>query len=136
MELGGDLGAGDRAEVEALQAREHRGADLGWVGGAEDEDDPWWRLLEPLQEGVPGVIREAVHLVEDEDLALQVGWRVRNKGDQVLAHVVDAVGGGGVGFDHVEGGALCNGDARAAGAAGFALGGGEAVERLGNDAGG
>ena len=136
MELGGDLGAGDRAEVEALQAREDGRADLGWVGRTEDEDDPWWRLLEPLQEGIPGVIREAVHLVEDEDLALQVGWRVRNKGDQVLAHVVDAVGGGGVGFDHVEGGAFCNGDARAAGAAGFALGGGEAVERLGNDAGG
>ena len=77
-----------------------------------------------------------MHLVEDEDLALQVGWRVRNKGDQVLAHVVDAVGGGGVGFDHVEGGAFCNGDARAAGAAGFALGGGEAVERFGDDAGG
>ena len=77
-----------------------------------------------------------MHLVEDEDLALQVGWRVRNKGDQVLAHVVDAVRSGGVGFDYIEGGAFCNGDAGAAGAAGLALGGGEAVERLGNDTGG
>ena len=77
-----------------------------------------------------------MHLIEDQDLALEVRWWVRNKGDQVLAHVVDAVRGGGVGFDHVEGSAFGNGDAGAAGAARFALGGSEAVERLGNDAGG
>ena len=77
-----------------------------------------------------------MYLVKDQDLALQVGWRVGDERDQVLAHVVDAVRGGGVGFHDVEGGARSNGDAGATGAAGFALGWGEAVQRLGDDAGG
>jgi hypothetical protein len=60
----------DRSEVESLQARKDRGTNARRVGGAEDEDDAWWRLFEPLEERVPGVIREAGHFVKEEDLAL------------------------------------------------------------------
>ena len=86
----------DRSEVESLQARKDRGTNARRVGGAEDEDDAGWRLFEPFEERVPGVICEAVHLVKDEDLPLQVGRRIGDQWDQIFADIINAVGGGGV----------------------------------------
>jgi hypothetical protein len=86
----------DRSEVESLQARKDCRTNARRIGGTENEDDARWRLLEPLEERVPGVIGEAVHLVKDEDLPLQVSWRVGDEWDQIFADIINAVGGGGV----------------------------------------
>ena len=64
-------------EQERLAARAHRGADVLQLGRAEDEDEVWRRLLDQLQERVPGCVRQLVRLVEDVDLvATLAGWRI------------------------------------------------------------
>ena len=90
-ELRGDLLLRDRSEVESLQPREDRGTDLRGIGGAEDEDDPGWRLFEPLEQCVPGIVGESVHLVEDQHLPLEIGRRIRDQRNQIFADVIDAV---------------------------------------------
>ena len=90
-ELRSDLLLRDGAEVESLQSREDRWSNLGRVGGAEDEDDSGRRLFKPLEQRVPGVIGESMHLIKDQHLALQIcGW-IGDQRDQILTHVVDAV---------------------------------------------
>ena len=56
------------------------------------------RLLERLEQRVPGVLGDLVRLVEDVDLAPQVGRRVVEALPE-LAHVVDAAVGRGVDLD-------------------------------------
>ena len=103
------------------------------LGGGEHEDGLRRRLLERLQEGVPGLFGQHVRLVEDVDLPAAAG---RGVGDALaqVADVVDGAVGGGVHLDHVDRGA---GGDRHAGLA-FAAGGDRraaalAVERAGED---
>ena len=97
----------ERSEREALEARDDGRADLARVGRAEDEEDAVGRLLERLEEDVPALL-DALDLVDDEDLAAQVG-RGRVDARQQLAHVVDLVVGRGVELDDVERTALADG---------------------------
>ena len=68
------------------------------------------RLLERLQQGVEGLLREHVHFVDDVDLVAGDERLVVRAVDQV-ANVVDAGVGGGVHLDHVEMPALDDGAA-------------------------
>ncbi len=91
---------------------DRRGHLLG-LGRGEHEDRVRRRLLERLQERVPGRGREHVRLVEDVDLAAPADRRVGDALAQ-LADVVDGVVGRGVHLDHVERGGARDRDARVA----------------------
>ena len=131
-QLGQDLRLGQRLEGVALQARDDGRANLGWVGRAEDEEDVVGRLLERLEQHVPAFL-DALDLVDDEDLAGEVGRRGVDARQQV-AHVVDPVVRGGIELDHVERAAVADGDAGLARVVGLAVDWIKAVDRLGDDA--
>ena len=133
-ELALDLGDGQPPDVEALEARQDRRREARRLGRGEHEHDEVGRLLERLEQGVPGVARDLVRLVEDVDLAPELAGRVR----QPLAQVpdgVDAAVARGVDLDEVERGALPDRDARRAAVAGVAVLQVGAVDRLGEDPG-
>ena len=108
------------------------GGHLLRVRRGEHEDDVARRLLERLQQRVGRRGREHVDLVDDVDLPAPRGAQP-GVGHQV-AHGVHTVVGGRIELVHVERAALGDLDARGAGAAGFAIDGGLAVERLGQNA--
>ena len=121
-------------EHERLAARPDRREHLREVGRAEDEDEMGRRLLDQLQQGVEGGVRELVRLVEDVDLVASLD-RLEDDVLADLADVVDAPLGRSVHLDHVE---RCPRGDRAAGVALVAGGRGRAlraVERLGDDPG-
>ena len=107
------LGVGDQAqhldeilqarplEDERLAARAHGRQHLREIGRAEDEDEVRRRLLDQLQERVPGGVRELVRLVEDVDLVAPLD-RLEHDAVADLADVVDAALRRGVHLDHVE----------------------------------
>ena len=95
----------DAAQVEALAARQHRHRHLADLGGGEDELGVRRRLLQRLQQRVERRRRQHVNFVEDVDLVARLHRRVADRVVD-LAHVVDAVVGGGVHLDHVEMAAL------------------------------
>ena len=97
----GDLLERGPLEVEALAAVDDRRHHLVRLGRAEHEDGVRRRLLERLQERVPGLAGEHVRLVEDVDLPAPGGRRVADPLAQV-ADVVDRAVRGGVHLDHVE----------------------------------
>ncbi len=121
----------ERAEVEALDAREDRRPDLAGIGRAEDEEDVRRRLLERLEEDVPS-LRDPLDLVDDEYLRREVRRR-RVDARQELADVVDPVVGRGVELDDVQGAALADRVAGGTGVARLAVGHVRAVDRLGED---
>ena len=88
-------------EDERLAARAHRLQHLGQIGGAEDEDEVGRRLLDQLQQRVPGCVGELVRLVEDVDLEAALD-RLEHDALADLADVVDAALRGGIHLDHVE----------------------------------
>ena len=115
-----------------LRAAADRRRHLLRVGRGEHEDDVARRLLERLQQCVGRRRREHVDLVDDVDLPAP---RSAQPGvGHEVAHGVHTVVGGRIELVHVERAALGDLDARGAGAAGFAVDGGLAVERLGQDA--
>ena len=76
-------------EDERLAARSHGRDDLRELRRAEDEDEVRRRLLDQLEQGVPGGRRELVRLVDDVDLVAALrGLQHRPLAD--LAHLVDA----------------------------------------------
>ena len=128
----GDLLQRRALEVEALAAVDDRRHHLVRLGGREHEDGVRRRLLERLQERVPGLAGEHVGLVEDVDLPAPGRRRVADPLAQV-ADVVDRAIRGGVHLDHVERAAGGDRQARlalAARAQGRAV---DAVERAGED---
>ena len=131
-ELALDLGDRQASDVVALEARQDRRREPRRLGRGEHEDHELGRLLERLQERVPGVLRDLVRLVEDVDLALELARGIR----QALAEVadrVDAAVAGGVDLDEVQRRALADRDAGRAGVAGVAVAQVRAVDRLGED---
>ena len=101
---------------------------------AQDEDGVGRRLLERLQERVPGLAGEHVRLVEDVDLPAPGRGRIAH----ALAQVADVVDGAirrRVHLDHVERGAGGDGAAGLALAARRDRGAVHAVERAGEDLG-
>lgn len=111
------------------------GENLVFLGRGQDEDGVVGRLLEGLQKCVEGRRREHVHLVDDEDLVLPDLRRYAHLVDED-ADVVDRVVRCGVELDDVVGTLFVEGAARLTFVAGFArLGGVEAVDCLGKDAG-
>ena len=134
VELALDLGDGQAPDVEALEARQDRRREARRLGRGEHEHDEVGRLLERLEQRVPGVAGDLVRLVEDVDLAPELAGRVR----QPLAQVpdgVDAAVARGVDLDEVERRALADRDARRAAVAGVAVLQVGAVDRLGEDPG-
>ena len=135
LELPGDLGHGEPPDVEALQPRQDRGRELLRVRRGEHEGHELGRLLERLEERVPGVLRDLVRLVEDVDLPPQVGRGVGEPLAQ-LAHGLDPAIGGRVDLDQVQRPALADRDARRAAVAGVRVRLEiRAVDRLGQDPG-
>ena len=74
-------------EHERLAARPHRREHLLQLGRAEDEDEVRRRLLDELEERLPGSIRELVRLVEDVDLVAALDGLE----DDALADLADIV---------------------------------------------
>ena len=91
-------------EVEAVAAVDDRGRHLVRLGRRQHEHHVLGRLLERLQERVPGRRREHVRLVEDVDALAALHRRERHVLAQ-LADVVDRVVRRRVHLDHVERGA-------------------------------
>ena len=91
------------------------------LGRREDEEGVGRRLLQRLEQRVEGRWREHVHLVEDVDLLVGA---LRRDADRLaqLAHVVDAVVGGGVHLDDVQGAAGLEAAAGLAGPARLGVG--------------
>ena len=91
----------DPAQIEALAARQHRDRHFADFGGGENEFGVRRRLFQRLQQRVEGGAREHVHFVEDIDFVARRDRRIAD-GVVDLAHVVDAVMGGGIHLDDVE----------------------------------
>ena len=88
-------------EDERLTTRADGRDHLREVRRAEHEDEVGRRLLDELQERVPGLIRELVRLVDDVDLVLALG-RAEHRSLADLAHLVDPALRCRVHLDHVE----------------------------------
>ncbi len=91
----------DPAQVEALAARQDGDRDLADLGGGEDELGVRRRLFQRLEQRVERLRGEHVNFVEDIDLVARADRRIAD-GVVDLAHVVDAVVGGGVHLDDVD----------------------------------
>ena len=89
LEVLRELLHGDAAEVEALAPADDRRRHLVRLGGGEHEPDAGRRLLEDLQQGVEGLAREALRLVDDVDL-LAAHRRRGGRAFAELAGVLDA----------------------------------------------
>ena len=131
-ESAGDVGPFDPAQVEALTTADHGGQHLVHFCGGKDELCVRGRFFNGLEQRVPCVLGKHVHFVNNIDLELG--------GDGQVQHILAEFAGlfhlgvgGGVDFDHVHIGFICNGLAGGALAAGFAVNGVEAVHRLGKD---
>ena len=105
------------------------------LGGGEDEFDVRRRLFERLEQGVEGADRQHVDFVDDVDLEAAAAGPILHVAAQV-ADLFDAVVAGAVDFEDVD--ILAGGDAATgvADAAGFRCRAVDAVEGLGEDAGG
>ena len=131
-ELALDLGNGQPPDVEPLEARQDRRRKARRLGRREHEDDEIRRLLERLEQRVPGVLRDLVRFVEDVDLAAQLAGRVR----QTLAQVADGIDAAvarRVDLDEVERRPLADGDAGRAAVARVAVLQVRAIDGLGED---
>ena len=132
-QLSGDLLDGHAPEVEALHSRQDSRPDPVAVGRAEDEHHVVGRLFQRLEEDIPALL-DALDLVDDEDLVLQIRRRGEDPWQQ-LAHVVDAVVRGGVHLADVQGPSFADSHARGASVTWLAVTQVGAVERLGQDSG-
>ena len=72
---------------------------------AEDEEQVGWRLLDQLQQRVPGLRGQLVRLVDDVDLVAALDG-LEHDALADLADVVDSALRRGVHLDHVERGAV------------------------------
>ena len=124
----------DAGEVVPLAAGEDGGRDLLDLRRGEDEDDVGRRLFQRLQQGVEGRCGQHVHLIDDVYLIMAGAGGIGCLVPQV-ADVVHAVVGGSVHFHHIEDAAVVDAFADLALAAGVAILGMEAVDRLGKDLG-
>ena len=98
----GDEQAGiDPAQVEPLAARQHGHRHLADLGGGEDEFCVRRRLFQRLQERIERSPREHVHLIENIHLRACAYRRVPDRIID-LAHVIDAIVGGGVHLDDID----------------------------------
>ena len=99
--MGGQPRRRDQLEVEALAARQDRRRDLVHLGRGEHEDHMRRRLFQRLQERVPRVRRQHVHLVDDVDLAPRPRRQVPDPLQDRLG-LLDLGVGGGVDLDDVD----------------------------------
>ncbi len=76
VELALDLGDREAPDVEALEAGEDGGREGRRLGRGEHEDDEVRRLLDRLEQGVPGRPGDLMRLVEDVDLSPELAGRV------------------------------------------------------------
>ena len=120
-----DLGGIDAAQVEALQAAEHRRRGLGdllRLGGGEHEHHARRRLLENLEQRIPRLAGEHVCLVHDVDLVAIAGRGRIHRAFAQIACIVHAAVRRRVDLDHVQRGAATpDACAGAAGAARLAV---------------
>ena len=100
-ELAHELGQPGPREREGLASRADGREHLRQVGRAEDEDEVRRRLLDQLQQRVPGGVGELVRLVEDVDLVAALD-RLQDDALADLADVVDPALRRRVHLDHVE----------------------------------
>ena len=125
---------GNGLQIETLTAGNDGGQDLVDFGGGENELHVFGGLLHRLEQNVPRHLGKHVDFVDDVDLVAAphgTGQHVLGQ----LTHGLRAVPAGGVDLDHVEGTLFGHGPAVLAFAAGLALFGVQAVQRLGEDPG-
>ena len=125
----------DVGEVETLAARQDRDRQFLNFGGGEDEFDVRGRLFEGLQQRVERLLRQHVNFVDDVNLVAAAGWSEADVLPE-FAGIINSAVACTVDFQHID--ILSLGDGQAA----FALvarcrgRAGDAVQRLGQDAGG
>ena len=132
LQLGLDILLSDPAELEDLTARDDRIRDLVRIGGREQEHRMGGRFLEGLQKGIERLPREALHLVDDVDLA-PITNRVGLHRIADAADVIYAVVGGPVDLHHIDIPATLDLKAPIALQAGLHCGALHAIHRLGDD---
>ncbi len=101
---------------------------MGFRGG-EEKFHIFWGLFQGLEEGVPGAGGEHVDFVDDIDFILAFDRGIEDLVSDA-PHVINAVMAGRIDFNDVQGGPCGNFLAGIALAAGFAVNGMFAVERL------
>ena len=91
----------DPAQVETLAAAQDGHRHLADLGGGENEFGVRRRLFQRLQQGVEGLVRQHVHLVEHIDLVARLDGGVADAFDDV-ADAFDAGVAGGVHLNHIH----------------------------------
>ena len=135
LQPGVDQVGRNAAEIEPLATGDNRGENLVGLGGAEDENHMAGRFFQCLEEGVGGRVGEHVGFVDYIDLASALdGGKVDLF--PYVSYLVDAAVAGGVEFDDVHEPPFVNRLANSADVAGVAVLKIEAVDHLGQDAGG
>ena len=136
LQLVGDGAGADGPELELLGARADRVRNLVQLRRRHDELHVRRRLLDRFQQGVEGMVRELMHLVDDEDLEAVADRPQAEAADDHLTDLVHLGVGGGVDLEDVDVAALGDFDAGIADPARVHRRTVDAVERLGEDAGG
>ena len=107
-------GSRGRWNTNVWQRERTVGEHLLQLGRAEDEDEVGRRLLDELEQCLPGRVRELVRLVEDVDLVAPLDG-LEHDALADLADVVDPALRGGIHLDDVERGAVRDREADRAG---------------------
>lgn len=97
--------AGDGAEIEALAAGEDGGKDFLDLGGGEDEFYVFGGFFEGFEEGVEGGVGEHVDFIDVVDFELTAGGGEFYRFAE-FADLFDAIVGGAIDFEDVEGAAF------------------------------
>ena len=133
LQLLHDIGHRDSGKVIDLAARQNGGDHLLLFGGRQDKDGIFGRLLQRLEEGVEGSLRQHVHLIDDEHAVTSRLRRNAHLFGQV-ADVVHAVVRCAIQLIDIVGALLVECLARCALVAGLAIGSGVlAVDGFGKD---
>ena len=101
-EVVGNILNGDALEVENLTAGEDGWNDLVLLCGGQDEDGMGRRLFQCFKEGVEGLLREHVDLINDVDLELSGLWCEAHLVNQT-SNIVHRVVRGGIEFEDIQG---------------------------------
>ena len=119
-------------EVELQATRQNRDRQLLRIGGREQKTDMRRRLFQRLQQGIEGMLREHVHLIDQVHLVTAARGRVLHVVEQ-LAGVVDLGARGRIDFDQINKAPLVDLLAGAAAAAGSGGHTGFAVQAFRDD---
>src|SRR5690606_4969238 len=101
LEATDDFVDADAPEVESLAPGKNCRQNLMRLGGRKDEDHMWRRLLERLEQGIEGLLREHVNLIDNIDFVTAFRRRYDDRVSEA-SHIIDAIIRSGVNLDDVQ----------------------------------